>query len=148
MHLIKFEADMRTYPDTMYRVEILETIQDSIKKNPQYRYLETTLYDYLSHRATIDGDFEERLQCIDRAISTARKFDDRVRLGDLLCKKAMYLLDENRAQSQDLLMQAADLTNSLGIEAAVKIPGINRISAGNYGGKLGKFHYSLHDVLK
>ncbi|MFX0139458.1 MAG: formylmethanofuran--tetrahydromethanopterin N-formyltransferase, partial [Candidatus Hodarchaeota archaeon] len=35
----------------------------------------------------------------------------------------------------------------LGIEAAVKIPGVNRISAGNYGGKLGKFQYRLHDIL-
>jgi formylmethanofuran--tetrahydromethanopterin N-formyltransferase len=35
----------------------------------------------------------------------------------------------------------------LGIHAAVKVPGINRISAGNYGGKLGKFQYRLHDVL-
>ncbi len=34
----------------------------------------------------------------------------------------------------------------LGIEAAVKVPGINRISAGNYGGKLGKFQYKLHDL--
>ena len=35
----------------------------------------------------------------------------------------------------------------LGIEAAVKVPGVNRISAGNYGGKLGKFQYRLHDIL-
>jgi len=35
----------------------------------------------------------------------------------------------------------------VGIEAAVKVPGINRISAGNYGGKLGKFQYRLHDIL-
>ncbi|MFX1386134.1 MAG: formylmethanofuran--tetrahydromethanopterin N-formyltransferase [Promethearchaeota archaeon] len=35
----------------------------------------------------------------------------------------------------------------LGIEAAVKVPGINRISAGNYGGNLGKFQYRLHDIL-
>jgi formylmethanofuran--tetrahydromethanopterin N-formyltransferase len=34
----------------------------------------------------------------------------------------------------------------VGIEAAVKIPGINRISAGNYGGKLGKFQYRLHEL--
>ncbi|MHA1325939.1 MAG: hypothetical protein ACTSRH_01350 [Promethearchaeota archaeon] len=34
-----------------------------------------------------------------------------------------------------------------GIEAAVKVDGVNRISAGNYGGKLGKFQYRLHDVL-
>ncbi|MFX1501502.1 MAG: formylmethanofuran--tetrahydromethanopterin N-formyltransferase [Promethearchaeota archaeon] len=36
----------------------------------------------------------------------------------------------------------------LGIEAAVKVQGINRISAGNYGGNLGKFQYKLYDLLK
>ncbi len=35
----------------------------------------------------------------------------------------------------------------LGIQAAVQIPGVNKISAGNYGGKLGKFQYRLYDVL-
>ncbi|MBY8989825.1 MAG: formylmethanofuran--tetrahydromethanopterin N-formyltransferase [Candidatus Lokiarchaeota archaeon] len=35
----------------------------------------------------------------------------------------------------------------LGIQAAVKVPGVNRISAGNFGGKLGKFQYRLYDVL-
>ncbi|TFG01323.1 MAG: formylmethanofuran--tetrahydromethanopterin N-formyltransferase [Promethearchaeota archaeon] len=34
----------------------------------------------------------------------------------------------------------------IGIEAAVKVPGINRISAGNYGGKLGKFLFKLHEL--
>ena len=36
----------------------------------------------------------------------------------------------------------------LGIEAAVKVSGINRISAGNFGGNLGKFQYKLYDVLE
>ncbi len=36
----------------------------------------------------------------------------------------------------------------LGIEAAVKVPGINRISAGNFEGKLGKFQYRLYDILE
>ncbi len=36
----------------------------------------------------------------------------------------------------------------LGIEAAVKVPGVTRISAGNYEGKLGKFLYKLHEVLQ
>ncbi|MFX0153381.1 MAG: formylmethanofuran--tetrahydromethanopterin N-formyltransferase [Candidatus Hodarchaeota archaeon] len=35
----------------------------------------------------------------------------------------------------------------LGIEAAIKVPGINRISAGNYGGNLGKFKYRLYEIL-
>ena len=36
----------------------------------------------------------------------------------------------------------------IGIEAAVKVDGVKRISAGNYGGKLGKFQYRLYDILK
>ena len=38
----------------------------------------------------------------------------------------------------------------VGIEAACKIGsanGIKRISAGNYGGKLGPFHFHLHDIM-
>jgi formylmethanofuran--tetrahydromethanopterin N-formyltransferase len=34
----------------------------------------------------------------------------------------------------------------VGIQAAVQVPGVNRISAGNYGGKLGKFQYRLHEL--
>ncbi|GAH53530.1 unnamed protein product, partial [marine sediment metagenome] len=35
----------------------------------------------------------------------------------------------------------------LGIKAAVQVPGVTKISAGNYGGKLGKFQYRLYDIL-
>ncbi|MFX1407464.1 MAG: formylmethanofuran--tetrahydromethanopterin N-formyltransferase [Promethearchaeota archaeon] len=47
------------------------------------------------------------------------------------------------AATEDAIKQAM----KLGIHAAVKVPGVNRISAGNYGGKLGKFQYRLHEVL-
>ncbi|MFW9990247.1 MAG: formylmethanofuran--tetrahydromethanopterin N-formyltransferase [Candidatus Odinarchaeota archaeon] len=43
--------------------------------------------------------------------------------------------------------QAIKNALKLGIEAAVTVPGINRISAGNYGGSLGKFQYKLYDIL-
>ncbi len=35
-----------------------------------------------------------------------------------------------------------------GIKASVKVPGVVRISAGNYGGKLGPYHAYLKDVLE
>ncbi len=34
-----------------------------------------------------------------------------------------------------------------GIKAAVRIPGVKRISAGNYGGTLGPFKFKLHDLF-
>jgi len=42
--------------------------------------------------------------------------------------------------------EAVKTAMKVGIEAAVKVPGINRISAGNYGGKLGKFQYKLQEL--
>lgn len=46
-----------------------------------------------------------------------------------------------------------DVRNAMraGIDAACKVGsagGVLRISAGNYGGKLGQFHFGLHDILK
>ena len=35
----------------------------------------------------------------------------------------------------------------VGIEAACKVPGVKKISAGNYGGKLGKYKLHLHDLF-
>lgn len=45
--------------------------------------------------------------------------------------------------TKELVAQAMEA----GIRAAVQIPGIKRITAGNYGGKLGKHHFYLHEVL-
>ncbi|MCC6579628.1 MAG: formylmethanofuran--tetrahydromethanopterin N-formyltransferase [Phycisphaeraceae bacterium] len=36
----------------------------------------------------------------------------------------------------------------VGIDAACDGPGVIAVSAGNYGGNLGKFHFRLHDVMK
>lgn len=35
----------------------------------------------------------------------------------------------------------------IGIKAAVTIPGVKKISAGNYDGKLGKYQFKLHDLF-
>ena len=43
----------------------------------------------------------------------------------------------------DLVGKAMDI----GIREAVQVPGVQRISAGNYGGRLGKYHFHLHKIL-
>ena len=35
-----------------------------------------------------------------------------------------------------------------GIEAAIQIPGMKKISAGNFGGTLGPYKFKLHDIMK
>jgi formylmethanofuran--tetrahydromethanopterin N-formyltransferase len=44
--------------------------------------------------------------------------------------------------------EAVKKAMKVGIEAAVQIPGVLRISAGNYGGNLGKYQYHLHELFK
>jgi formylmethanofuran--tetrahydromethanopterin N-formyltransferase len=34
-----------------------------------------------------------------------------------------------------------------GIKVAVTVPGVKKISAGNYGGKLGKYQFKLHELF-
>ncbi len=36
---------------------------------------------------------------------------------------------------------------AVGIKAAVTVPGVKKITAGNYGGKLGKYQFRLHDLF-
>jgi formylmethanofuran--tetrahydromethanopterin N-formyltransferase len=46
-----------------------------------------------------------------------------------------------------LEIQSVEQATRVGIQAAC-IPGIQKISAGNYGGKLGKYHIHLHQVVQ
>ncbi len=47
-----------------------------------------------------------------------------------------------------LSLEAVKKAMAEGIKAAVKVPGVTRISAGNYGGKLGPYKIYLKDVLE
>jgi formylmethanofuran--tetrahydromethanopterin N-formyltransferase len=44
--------------------------------------------------------------------------------------------------------EAVKAAMKAGIKAAVQVPGVTRIMAGNYGGKLGPFQYHLHEILR
>ena len=43
--------------------------------------------------------------------------------------------------------EAISSAMSAGIKASVKVPGIKKISAGNYGGNLGPYKFNLHDLV-
>ncbi|HHI30651.1 MAG TPA: formylmethanofuran--tetrahydromethanopterin N-formyltransferase, partial [Candidatus Methanoperedenaceae archaeon] len=43
--------------------------------------------------------------------------------------------------------EAVKVATKAGIEAAVKIPGVKKITAGNYGGSLGQYKINLHDLF-
>jgi tetratricopeptide (TPR) repeat protein len=118
MHFMKFEADMRNYPQVMYSTSTMDKIQELIASDPRLGYYEVVLDDYLAIRAHADGDTEERIRCIERGIEVAEKFDDRLRLVYFLTRKAHIISDTNRAESKKLLEQAYQIVDtSLGTPA-------------------------------
>jgi len=116
MYLMKFEADMRNYPTTMYQTSTMDKIRELIDSNPNFGFYEIILNDYLEIRAQSDGDSEERIRCVDRGLQIAEKFDDRVRMAHLLIRKANIVMNHDRKQSRELLEQAYQIVDSsLGI---------------------------------
>ena len=114
MYFMKFEADMRNYPKTMYDTSNLATILDMIKNNPSFGFYESTLYDYFGVRAKTDGDTEERARCVEVAIKSARKYNDNIRLVHLLVKKADFIESEDRIQARNILQESGTIAESLG----------------------------------
>ena len=116
MNLLKFEADMRNYPETMYRTSTMEKIRELIDSNPEFGFYEIQLHDYLSVRAHIDGDAEERLRRINEGLRVAEKFDDRVMVARFLISKGNIVMNYNREESRLLLQQAYQIVDtSVGI---------------------------------
>ncbi|MFW9958087.1 MAG: hypothetical protein ACFFCT_08450 [Candidatus Odinarchaeota archaeon] len=116
MNFMKFEADMRNYPTTIYQQSTMDRIRELIDSNPDFGYYEIVLNDYLGTRALTDGDSEERLRCTERGLHFAEKFDDRLRLAHLLMRKAHITMNQNTKKSKELLEQAYSVVDtSLGI---------------------------------
>ena len=45
-------------------------------------------------------------------------------------------------------LAAVEEATRVGVRAACRCPGVVRITAGNYGGKLGPFHIHLHKLIR
>ena len=126
MYFMKFEADMRNYPVTMYDTKNEESIREMIKNNRDFAFYESILCDYLSIRAHLDGSQKERVECINKGLYIAEKHDDRVRVAHLLIRKADV---SEREEARRLLERAYSVVDeSLGIPANYADI-LNRLSA-------------------
>ncbi len=117
MTFMKFEADMRNYPKTIYQDSVMNTIHRMIDENPNFGYYEACLYDYLAIRAHADGDSEERLRCINKALRAAEKFDEQVRVAHMLIRKAGILMSRDPEEARALLEKAYKI-----VETSLCIP--------------------------
>ena len=115
MNFMKFEADMRNYPTTVYKTSTMERIRELIDSNPDFGFYEIILNDYLAHRAHHDGDTEGRLRCINEGLRIAKKFDDQLRVAHLLTYRASFFKGK---EARAILEQAYDIVDSiLGVPA-------------------------------
>ncbi len=134
MYFMKFEADMKNYPKTMYETSTMNHIRELIDSDSRFGFYEIVLNDHLSIRAQIDGDTKERLRCIERGIKYAKKFDDKLRLAHLLVQKGNITMNFDRKTSRAALEEAYQL-----VETSLGIPG-------NYANIV--YYLSILDAIK
>ncbi|MHA1577702.1 MAG: hypothetical protein ACTSU3_10115 [Candidatus Thorarchaeota archaeon] len=112
MQFLKFEVDMRNYPKTMYSTSTFDRIRELIDSDPRFGYYESVLYDYLAIRAHVDGDTDERINCLRKGLENAKKYDDRVYVAYLQIELANVIMNFDRKESRDLLENAYKLVDS------------------------------------
>lgn len=134
MTFMKFEADMRNYPTTIYQESVMDTIRRMIDENPDFGYYDACLYDYLAIRAHADGDSEERLRCVNKALRAAEKFDEQVRVAHMLIRKAGILMSRDPEEARALLERAYKI-----VETSLCIPS-------NYADII--YNLSLYDAIR
>ncbi len=116
MNLIKFEIDMRNYPETMYPTSLMNNIQELIASNPDFGFYEIVLCDYLAIRAQVDGDVNERIRSLERGIQIADKYDDQLRKANFLTLLGSIKMNFDRTESRKALEEAYQIVDSsLGI---------------------------------
>lgn len=119
MNFMKFEADMRNYPKTMYQTSVMDRIRELIDSDPRFAFYEVVLNDHLSIRAQVDGDTEERLRCIERGIHFAEEFDDKLKKSHLLVQKGSIHMNFDRTKAKEAFEEAYHIEeNFLGIPAS------------------------------
>jgi formylmethanofuran--tetrahydromethanopterin N-formyltransferase len=87
----------------------------------------------------------------------SRKYKLRLSTNDLFCPRLRKLVPDSQVPNgvnsvyeivvNGLNFDAVKTAMAEGIKAAVKVPGVVRISAGNYGGKLGPYKAYLKEVI-
>ncbi|MFW9798210.1 MAG: hypothetical protein ACFFE2_14320 [Candidatus Thorarchaeota archaeon] len=112
MHFMKFEADMSNYPTTMYQTSTMDSIRALIDGDSRFGLYDAILQDYLAIRAHADGNYDERIRCINKALRIAEKFDDRLRVAHFLIRKANIILNQDRVEARELLEQAYEVVDS------------------------------------
>jgi tetratricopeptide (TPR) repeat protein len=116
---LKFEVDLLHYPKVIYDTENLEILTKMIENSPKFELYESIMYDCLREKASRVGDTEEVARCTELAIESAEKVNDIVRLAYHLRTKFAYLQYTDRVEAKNVLLEARDLHESLGIRAGI-----------------------------
>ncbi|MFW9849142.1 MAG: hypothetical protein ACFFF4_08375 [Candidatus Thorarchaeota archaeon] len=119
MRLLKFEVDLLHYPKEIYDSSNLEKIKHLLDTHEELGFYENMFYDYMREKAMRDGDSEEIQNCTNKAVESATKYNDIVRLAYHLRRKSESLQKTNRSQSIKDLLNAKKIMESLGNRAGV-----------------------------
>ena len=113
LNLLKFEVDMRNYPETMYKTSNLDKVYELMNSNPIFGFYESMIFNDLEVRASVDGDSDERMRCLRKALDVAEKFDDVVAIAGAEIRIANIIMNYDRTEAKHLFRQSLTLVDSL-----------------------------------
>jgi tetratricopeptide (TPR) repeat protein len=114
MLMVKLEAENSEYPTQVYDTSTYDAVVSLIEENQDFDFYRSRLKDTMTIRAIRDGDVIEALELNQEAIDNSEKNDDINRLAHLLRTRAGIIQSTDRLESQELLLRAKDIMDSMG----------------------------------
>ncbi|MHA1949619.1 MAG: hypothetical protein ACXAAO_08865 [Candidatus Thorarchaeota archaeon] len=98
--------------DTDYKP--LEILESQIKNDEEYAYFLVSLHAINANRFNAEGNYQIAKKWFDSAISLAKKFDDQLRLADLLQIKANMIKNVNFSEALSILKVQKEVCDRIG----------------------------------
>ncbi|MHA2426111.1 MAG: hypothetical protein ACXAEF_15075, partial [Candidatus Thorarchaeota archaeon] len=114
MHMVKLEAENEQYPMEVYDTATHDTIEDFLKRKPEFDFYRSRFLDSMTIKSIRNGDVDQALDLNYKAIQNAEEYNDINRLAHLLRTRASILQTSNRDVSLKLLERSHKLFRSMG----------------------------------
>ncbi|MGY5876825.1 MAG: hypothetical protein RTU30_13835 [Candidatus Thorarchaeota archaeon] len=114
MLVIKFEAEMISYPVVLYDGTTFDTINTMMENNPELKFYRSRVNQALLAQLVRDGDIEASIEYIEEALSNAKEYNDINRLARVLRNKALIIQSTDLKLSLALLLKSLEILEPMG----------------------------------
>lgn len=101
-------------PEVAIDNETLDILASKIKNNEEYGFFLSQIHRITAMRLAVEGNLKDAIKYYDKAITQAKKYDDRNELAELLFEKANKVKHSNFNEALGLLEIMRNISDELG----------------------------------